>query len=72
MDPDDLGGISRDDEGADHLIPSRLIGQLRSDKEIANAILVNCHWTALRLDITGRRIAGNRTLTEVIRRQVAR
>ena len=67
LDPDDLEGISREDEGADHLIPERLIGRLRSDDEIANAILVNRHWTALRLDITGRRLAGNRKLAEELR-----
>ena len=71
LDPDDLEGISREDEGAMHLIPNRLIEKLRSDDEIANAILVNRHWTALRLDITGRRLAGNGDLAEVLRSQLA-
>jgi hypothetical protein len=72
LDPDDLEGISREDQAADHLIPDRLIGKLRSDDEIANAILVNRHWTALRLDITGRRLAGNEILAESLRSHLAR
>jgi len=72
LDPDDLEGISREDQAADHLIPDRLIGKLRSDDEIANAILVNRHWTALRLDITGRRLDGNEDLAESLRSHLAR
>jgi len=72
LDPDDLEGISREDKGAIQLIPDRLIEKLRSDDEIANAILMNRHWTALRLDITGRRLAGNRDLAEVLRSRVAK
>ncbi len=72
LDPDDLEGISREDGEADRLIPNRLIEKLRSDDEIANAILVNRHWTALRLDITGRRLAGNTELAEELRSHLAR
>ena len=72
LDPDDLEGISREDGEADHLVPDRLIEKLRSDDEIANAILVNRHWTALRLDITGRRLAGNRGLAESLRGHLAK
>lgn len=67
LDPDDFEGISREGEGAIHLVPNRLIANLRSDDELANAILMNRHWTALRLDITGRRLAGNRDLAEELR-----
>ncbi len=72
LDPDDLEGISREDGEAHRLIPNRLIGKLRSDDEIANAILVNRHWTALRLDITGRRLVGNGDLAEGLRGHLAR
>lgn len=71
LNPDDLEGISREDDVASRLVPDRLIGKLRSDDEIANAILMNRHWTALRLDITGRRLAGNRDLAEVLRSRLA-
>jgi hypothetical protein len=67
LDPDDFEGISHENEGAGHLVPNRLIANLRSDDELANAILMNRHWTALRLDITGRRLAGNRDLAEELR-----
>lgn len=71
LDPDDFEGISREDGEAGHFIPNRLIERLRSDDEIANAILMNRHWAALRLDITGRRLTGNRELAEVLRSHLA-
>ncbi len=71
LDPDDFEGISREDGEAVHFVPNRLIEKLRSDDEIANAILMNRHWAALRLDITGRRLTGNRDLAEVLRGHLA-
>lgn len=71
LDPDDFEGISREDGEAGHFIPNRLIERLRSDDEIANAILMNRHWAALRLDITGRRLTGNRELAEELRSHLA-
>ncbi len=71
LDPDDFEGISREDGEAVHFIPNRLIERLRSDDEIANAILMNRHWAALRLDITGRRLTGNRDLAEELRSHLA-
>ena len=67
LDPDDFERISRSDESVGAMVPSRLIEQLRRDDELANAILMNRHWTALRLDINGRRIVGNRELTAALR-----
>jgi len=72
LDPDDFEGILRGDDGAGLLVPNRLIGQLRTDPEIINAILMNRHWTALRLDITGRRLAGNKDLAEALQDQLAK
>ncbi len=69
--PDDFEGISRAEESEGQVIPIRLIAQLRSDDEIANAIQMNRHWTTLRLDVTKRRIAGNRDLATILRGRLA-
>ena len=63
--------ITRSEDGPGRLNPARLLSRLRTDDEIANAILMNRHWTALRKDITERRIASNRTLAEALRAELA-
>ena len=44
---------------------------LRSDDEVVNAILMNRHWTPLRLEITGRRMTANGTLRETLTRHLS-
>lgn len=70
MDPDDFEAVTRSDEVADRLVPGRAIALLRSDPEVANAILMNRHWSALRLGITSRRLDTNRRLAELLRARV--
>jgi hypothetical protein len=69
---DDFLAISQTERGPGQLRPDRLLARLRSDDEIANAILMNRHWTSLRLEITDRRIRSNRELSEALRGELAR
>jgi len=70
MDPDDFEAVTRSDEVADLLDTGRAIALLRSDPEVANAILMNRHWSALRLAVTGCRLDRNRRLAELLRGRV--
>ncbi|HSM05741.1 MAG TPA: hypothetical protein VK858_14085 [Longimicrobiales bacterium] len=65
--PDDFEAVSRSERGGQRLDPTRVLRQLRSDDELVNAILMNRHWTDLRLGITGRRLAANHDLAEALR-----
>lgn len=67
LDPEDFAALTRAGTGTGRLDPDRLLAQLRSDHEIANAILMNRHWTELRLEITDRRIEANDSLTALLR-----
>jgi hypothetical protein len=71
LDPDDFSALTRSEDGGGNLNVGRLLGQLRGDDEIANAILMNRHWTQLRLEITDRRISANRLLAETLRTRLA-
>ncbi len=71
LDPADFAALTRVDEGPGRLDVGRLLGQLRGDNEIVNAILMNRHWTQLRLEITDRRIAANASLTGQLRTHLA-
>ncbi len=68
---DDFDAISRSELGPGRLSPARLLDQLRSDDEIANAILMNRHWSKLRGEITERRIRRNRELSEALRYELS-
>jgi hypothetical protein len=70
LDTDDFEAITRSEEGPGRLNPSRLLAQLRADDEIANAILMNRHWTVLRRAITERRIAANVALADALRAEL--
>jgi len=70
LDPEDFIGISRSEQSAGNLQPARLLSVLRADPEIATAIEMNRHWTALRLGITERRLARNRDLAATLRRRL--
>ena len=50
----------------DRLNPDAIIELLRTDDEVVNAILMNRHWTQLRLEITERRIMANGDLRETL------
>jgi hypothetical protein len=63
----DFEGITRSEDKSFLLLPDRLINSLRTDDEIANSILMNRHWTELRLSITERRRTGNSELATIIR-----
>jgi hypothetical protein len=67
LDPADFEGITRSEDKTVLPSPNRLINSLRTDDEIANSILMNRHWTELRLSITERRRTGNSALATVIR-----
>ena len=60
--PDDFKAVSRSMEKVAPPAPDRLLAILRSDSEIINAIEMNRHWTALRQEITERRLESNREL----------
>lgn len=64
LDPADFAAITRGPDVDSGLSPSRVLGQLRTDPELANAILMNRHWTQLRLEITARRLEANHALRE--------
>jgi len=68
---DDFEAISRSELGPGRLSPTRLLDRLRSDDEIANAILMNRHWSQLRSEITERRIRSNRELSEALRNELS-
>ncbi len=70
--PDDFEAVSRSERGGQRLNPARVLAQLRGDDELVNAILMNRHWTDLRLGITERRLAANRALAEALRDGLAR
>jgi len=65
--PGDFEGITRSEDKTFLPSPDRLINSLRTDDEIANSILMNRHWTELRLSITERRRTGNSELAVLIR-----
>jgi hypothetical protein len=67
LSPEDFIGISRSEQDVGDLQPARLLSFLRGDPEIATAIEMNRHWTALRLSITERRLARNRALATTLR-----
>jgi hypothetical protein len=67
LSPEDFIGISRSEQNVGDLQPARLLSALRGDPQIANAIEMNRHWTALRLGITERRLAANRALATTLR-----
>lgn len=59
--------MTRSEERGGSLDSDRVLRHLRNDAEIANAILMNRHWTQLRLEITNRRLEANRRLQETLR-----
>lgn len=65
--PADFGAMTRSEEQSGSLDSDRVLRQLRNDAEIANAVLMNRHWTQLRLEITNRRLEANRRLQETLR-----
>lgn len=65
--PADFEAATRSKRGGGALDADRVLAQLRSDNEIVNAILMNRHWTELRLGITERRLAANHALAESLR-----
>lgn len=69
---DDFEVISRSESGPGGLDPARLLERLRSDDEIANAILMNRHWSQLRSEITGRRIRRNRELSAALGNELSK
>lgn len=71
LDTNDFEAITRSEEDPGRLNPARLLAQLRTDDEIANAILMNRHWTALRREIGERRIASNTALADALRAELA-
>jgi hypothetical protein len=68
---DDFEAISRSELGPGRLDSARLLDQLRSNDEIANAILINRHWSQLRSEITERRIRSNRELSETLSHELS-
>ncbi len=71
LDPDDFAAVTRSQDGGGDLDVSRLLGQLRTDDEIANAILINRQWTQQRLGVADRRASSNRLLAETLRTRLA-
>jgi len=71
LDTNDFEAVTRSEDGAGRLSPGRLLAQLRADDEIANAILMNRHWTALRRQIGERRIESNGALADALRAELA-
>jgi hypothetical protein len=69
--PDDFEAVSRSERGGGRLSVQRVLNQLRNDDEIVNAILMNRHWTDLRLGITGRRLQANHELTTALDSELA-
>jgi hypothetical protein len=67
MHPSDFAAITQSPDVGGGLSVSRVLHQLRSDPEVANAILMNRHWTELRLGITGRRLDANIALRAELR-----
>ncbi|MEJ2240138.1 MAG: hypothetical protein P8X82_17745 [Gemmatimonadales bacterium] len=67
LDPNDFEAVTRSEVAAGNLNVERVLAQLRTDNEIVNAILMNRHWTQLRLEITARRIAANQSLADTLR-----
>jgi len=66
LDPADFAAVSQGPLVGTGLSVERLVRQLRTDSEIANAILMNRHWTQLRLEITKRRALSNQSLRSAI------
>lgn len=64
---EDFEAVTRSETAAGKLNVERILAQLRGDDELANAILMNRHWTQLRGEITDRRIAANQSLAETLR-----
>lgn len=67
LDSEDFEAVTRSEVAAGNLNVERILAQLRTDDEMTNAILMNRHWTQLRLEITARRIAANQSLAETLR-----
>ena len=69
---EDFEAVTRTETAAGNLNVERILAQLRADDEVANAILMNRHWTQLRLEITDRRITANQSLADALRAVLAK
>jgi len=66
LDPEDFAVATGAVSEMSRLNPDAVAGLLRTDDEVANAILMNRHWTQLRLEITDRRLEANGSLRETL------
>jgi hypothetical protein len=71
LDPEDFAVATGAVEETGRLNPGAVVGLLRADDEVANAVLMNRHWTQLRLEITERRITANKDLRETLSSQLS-